>query len=179
MPDPVQAFLARWQASGAAERANRQPFLSELCDVLGVPRPEPTVPDEAANPYVFEKAVTFCHGDGTSSTGRIDLYKRGPLVLETKQGSDAVERRTSPTSPTRPTGTSKRGTALRHTKGWDDAMVRARGQAEQYARALPVPEGRPPFVIVADVGHTHVGSSPRTAKLSAWHPARGTRHAAG
>jgi hypothetical protein len=35
--DPA-AFIARWQKSGAAERANYQLFLSELCDLLGVPR---------------------------------------------------------------------------------------------------------------------------------------------
>ena len=45
--DPA-AFIARWQKSGAAERANYQLFLSELCDVLGVPRPDPTTPDDAA-----------------------------------------------------------------------------------------------------------------------------------
>ena len=32
-------------------------------------------------------------------------------------------------------------------------MARAKRQAEQYVRALPVAEGRPPFIIVADVGH--------------------------
>jgi hypothetical protein len=35
---------------------------------------------------------------------------------------------------------------------FDDAMQRARGQAEGYARALPAEEGRPPFLIVIDVG---------------------------
>ena len=33
-------------------------------------------------------------------------------------------------------------------------MVKARGQAEQYARALPLDEGWPPFLIVVDVGHS-------------------------
>jgi len=32
-------FIRRWGNSGAAERANYQLFLSELCDLLGVPRP--------------------------------------------------------------------------------------------------------------------------------------------
>jgi hypothetical protein len=41
--DPA-AFIARWQQSGATERANYQHFLSELCDVRGVPRPDPTTP---------------------------------------------------------------------------------------------------------------------------------------
>jgi hypothetical protein len=32
-------------------------------------------------------------------------------------------------------------------------MQRARGQAEAYARALPAEEGRPPFLVVVDVGN--------------------------
>ena len=48
MTDDIQRFIARWQASGAAERANYQLFLSELCDVLNTPRPDPTTPDEVA-----------------------------------------------------------------------------------------------------------------------------------
>ena len=32
-------------------------------------------------------------------------------------------------------------------------MLRARGQAEQYARSLPAAEGRPPFLVVVDVGN--------------------------
>ena len=38
-------------------------------------------------------------------------------------------------------------------KGFDDALLRARSQAEGYARALPAGEGRPPFLIVVDVGN--------------------------
>ena len=84
-PSSIDAFIRRWAASGAAERANYQLFLSELCDVIGVPRPEPQAADDAQNGYVFEKAVPLPHG----TTGRIDLYKRGCFVLEAKQGSDA------------------------------------------------------------------------------------------
>jgi hypothetical protein len=40
---------------------------------------------------------------------------------------------------------------VRGTAAWDAAMLRARGQAEQYAKALPE---WPPFLIVADVGHS-------------------------
>lgn len=157
MSDPattaaVSDFLLRWEASGAAERANYQLFLSELCDLLDLPRPEPTRPDDRDNAYVFERSVTFRHGDGSSSVGRIDLYKRGCFVLEAKQGSDptavcAVK------EPEPGWLTSRRGTAVRGTKGWDLAMLKAKGQAEQYARALPHEEGWPPFLIVVDVGH--------------------------
>jgi hypothetical protein len=73
MPDDIQRFIARWQASGAAERANYQLFLSELCDVLDVSPPDPTTPDEASNAYVFVKSVPLPH----SATGRTDLYRHG------------------------------------------------------------------------------------------------------
>ncbi|MET0623097.1 MAG: type IIL restriction-modification enzyme MmeI [Pyrinomonadaceae bacterium] len=149
----INNFIERWASSGAAERANYQIFLAELCDVLGVPRPEPTKPDEDENAYVFEKSVIFYHGDGTSSTGRIDLYKRGCFVLEAKQGSEQRNQLqpelAAPTKRAR-----RRGTAVRGTQGWNEAMMAARGQAEQYARALPASEGRPPFLVVADVGHS-------------------------
>lgn len=136
----LESFLARWEASGASERANYQLFLSELCDQLGVERPEPSQPDEALNRYVFEKAVTFAHGDGSTSHGRIDLYRRGCFVLEAKQGAlgDAPVARV--------------GHGRRKTAGWDEAMMKARGQAESYARALPASEGWPPFLLVVDVG---------------------------
>ncbi len=32
----VQDFIAHWSAASASERANSQPFLLELCDLLGV-----------------------------------------------------------------------------------------------------------------------------------------------
>ncbi len=78
----VAAFIARWQGSGAAARANYQLFLSELYDAFEVPRPEPAAQDDAANACVFERTVVFRHADDTTSTGRIDLYKRGAFVLE-------------------------------------------------------------------------------------------------
>ena len=83
MTDDIQRFITRWQASGAAERANYQLFLSELCDMLNTPRPGPTTSDEASNAYVFEKSVPLPHG----AAGRIDLYRRGCFVLEAKQGA--------------------------------------------------------------------------------------------
>ncbi len=84
-------FIRRWQDSGSAERANYQMFLAELCrDVLGVAPPHPSVANDEKNVYVFERTVRFQHGDGTVSTGRIDLYKRSCFVLETKQGVAAA-----------------------------------------------------------------------------------------
>ncbi|MHB8764597.1 MAG: type IIL restriction-modification enzyme MmeI [Deferrisomatales bacterium] len=111
----ITRFITRWRASGAAERANYQLFLSELCDVLQVPRPDPAAPDEEGNAYVFEKTVRFANPDGTESLGRIDLYRRGCFVLEAKQGADRASLTPGPT----PTGGGapprRRGTAVRGT----------------------------------------------------------------
>jgi hypothetical protein len=149
-PQDIQNFIARWKESGAAERANYQLFLSELCDVLEVERPAPSRGDDDQNAYVFERAVTFHNPDGSTSNGRIDLYKRGCFVLEAKQGSDKA---TTPAplfegvaEPVAKSSKGRRGTAVRGTRGWDVAMRAARGQAEQYVRALPVSEGNPPFM---------------------------------
>ncbi|WP_263352740.1 type IIL restriction-modification enzyme MmeI [Acidicapsa acidisoli] len=81
-------FITRWQQSSAAERANYTLFLSELCDYLDLPRPDPSQADEDANSYVIDKAVYFQNLDGSSTTNYIDLYKRNCFVLEAKQGSN-------------------------------------------------------------------------------------------
>lgn len=145
----LDAFIERWQSSGAAERANYQLFLSELCDLLDLPRPDPAGPDDRLNAYVFEKAVPLAHG----TTGRIDLYKRGCFVLEAKQGSD----QTSPPKGGTEGGPRKTGHGRRGSSTWDTAMEQAKNQAQSYARGLPAAEltegRRPPFVLVVDVGH--------------------------
>ncbi len=153
----VDSFIQRWAASGAAERANYQLFLTELCTLLEVPPPEPTRPDDADNAYVFERSVHFQEDDGSTSIGRIDLYKRACFVLEAKQGSDAQAadaEEAAALMPGKAKRAKRRGTAVRGTAEWDDAMVRARGQADRYARALPAAEGWPPFLVVVDVGHS-------------------------
>lgn len=153
-PEQVARFIAHWAPSGGAERANFPSFAHNLCDVLAVPHPEPTLPDVSENAYVFERDVTFQNLDGSTSIGRIDLYKRSCFVLDAKQGSEQTEADDTLKLSAEPKKKTKRGTAIRGTKGWDDAMVKARGQAEQYARALPTDEGWPPFLIVVDVGHS-------------------------
>jgi type I restriction-modification system DNA methylase subunit len=145
----VQKFIDDWSHSSAAERANFPHFLLELCDILGVARPDPSVGDDSKNHYVFERNVTFPEG----GTGRIDLYKKGAFVLEAKQGSEKTQTDAQFSLLAEPKPT-KRGTAVRGTKGWDDAMLRARGQAYAYAQALPASDGWPPFLIVVDVGHS-------------------------
>ena len=127
-PPAVDAFIHRWEKASGSERANYQLFLTELCTLLELPQPDPAREDTRDNAYVFERRVRFRHGDGSESPGFIDLYRRGHFVLEAKK------------------------IRKEQGKGFDDAMLRARGQAEQYARALPAAEGRPPLVLVVDVG---------------------------
>ena len=165
----IQEFIQRWSNSGGAERANYQLFLSELCDVLQVARPEPTVEDDARNAYVFERNVLFDNLDGTHTTRRIDLYKRGCFVLESKQG--VLQHDAAPVLSARQQelrAKRKRGHGTRGTAAWDDAMFRARGQAEQYAAGEDAAEtglggddvdglGPPLFVFPAAVDQRQVG----------------------
>jgi hypothetical protein len=147
-------FITRWtRQEGGAERANYALFLSELCEVLDLPRPDPAGVTTDRNDYVFERFIR--RPDGTN--GRIDLYKRDAFVLEAKQSRQTPGDKfvdpgaTQPDllgAPTQPLG---RRTARR---GWDVLMLNARSQAEDYARHLPQDHGWPPFVVVCDVGHS-------------------------
>lgn len=112
----IESFIARWQGVAASELATAQSFVTELCRILDVESPT------HQQDYMFERPITFRHGDGGVSAGRIDCYRRGCFVLEAKKLK-----------------VSGGGTP---SKGFDDALLRARSQAEGYARALPAEEGR-------------------------------------
>ena len=132
----LQAFANKWTASGASERANKDAFLLEFCDALGVPRPNPTTGDPEKDHYVFEKDAPVLNEGGVSSVKKIDLYRAGHFILEAKQGSEA--------------GAKKLGTAKRNTPGWNQAMNDAFGQALGYARSFDEPA---PFIVVCDIGY--------------------------
>ena len=129
--DQLEPFIARWSDVGGTERANYQLFLTELCSMLGLPQPDPAGDDTEQNAYVFERRVDIHKPDGTSTRGFIDLYKRGCFVLEAKQTGKVLD-----------------------TDGWDKAMLKAQNQADQYVRSLATAEGRPPFIVVTDVGRS-------------------------
>jgi len=127
----IDAFIERWRDTGGKERANYQLFLTELCQLLDLPGPEPAGADDSDDAYVFERRVDIHHPDGTVNRGYIDLYKRGHFVLEAKRVGEKHE-----------------------SSRWDKAMLRAAAQADTYIRALPADEGRPPFLLTCDVGKT-------------------------
>lgn len=130
----AHAFISRWKGVTASELSTSQSFVIQLCELLGVAPPHPTPEQD----YMFERPITFTHGDGSTSAGRVDCYRRGHFVWESKKLK---------------AGLQAQQTGGATTKAFDDALLRARQQAEDYARALPASEGRPPFVVVVDVGH--------------------------
>ena len=156
-PAEVDAFIDRWEKSGGSESANFQMFAGELCDLLGVAKPDPSEERNEYNDYTFERRVDFKHDDGSTSPKRIDLYRRGCFVMEAKQSAKrAAPKAGDPLQPAllpEDTMQVKAGTATRGTRGWDRAMRAAKRQAEDYARALPKEHGWPPFILVVDVGH--------------------------
>lgn len=131
----VRAFVEKWSPSGAAEHSNSQSFLNDLCDLLGVERPNPATGDAKLDRYVFERPVLLAK-EGNASIGHVDLFKDGHFILEAKQGSHL--------------GTKRIGTARRGTAAWNIAMKDAYGQALGYAKTLDEP---PPFIVTTDIGH--------------------------
>jgi hypothetical protein len=145
----INAFIERWsQARGGAERANYQMFLTELCQALDLPRPDPASHETAHNDYVFERGVKRRESEGAASTLRIDLYKRGCFILEAKQ-SRAAQRDDQP----RLFSDADAASTAAGEGRWDVLMRNARKQAEDYVFRLPPDHAAPPFIIVCDVGY--------------------------
>jgi hypothetical protein len=148
-------FVARWRASGGSERANFHQFAIELTHLLGVDAPKPASSDAQSDDYRFERPVTFIH-TGTQSPGFIDLYRAHHFVMEAKQGVDkgrAPDAAQPELVIDGPAKKLRQGHGVRGTRRWDDTMLRARNQADGYARAVARDDGWPPFLLIVDVGH--------------------------
>jgi len=151
----TKAFIERWKHSSGKERANFPSFANELCQLLDVKLPDPSTEDDNYNNYAFERSVDFKYPDGSTSKGRIDLYKRGCFVMEAKQSrlKDRAKAITVKGQPELfPAEQAPRGQRSAN-RAWDQLMLNARRQAEFYAKALPPSHGWPPFILVCDVGH--------------------------
>lgn len=143
---PVDEFIYKWQNSGGYESGASQMFITELCILLGVPKPDAPRPEVADNTYVFEKSVERIGPSGPKFIARIDLWLKGRFIWESKQG----------VSPAAPGSVNARrsGHGTRGTPDHDTALLKARMQAVDYAPLLPEGERNPPFVIVADIGYS-------------------------
>nr|WP_215908813.1 DNA methyltransferase [Phreatobacter stygius] len=111
-----------------------------------------------ADDYCFERPVRFRYEDGSTSPGRIDLYRKGSFVLEAKQstkrqkGGDTYDQLSFMLEGDGGgVAVKERPRAKAVASSWDVLMRSAKRQAEDYARAL---DEWPPFIIVVDVGHT-------------------------
>ncbi|MCC5788463.1 MAG: hypothetical protein JJT75_02430, partial [Opitutales bacterium] len=155
--EEVADFIQKWAGKDGGERANYQLFIGELCHLLGTPAPDPASSDTAENAYVFERQVEFSGNLSSDTTprsyGYIDCYKRGCFVLETKQGVEKKTREALSDAGREREARRRKGHGVRGSRAWDETLVKARNQADRYVRGLPPTEGRPPFLIVADVGH--------------------------
>ncbi len=148
----IDDFITRWKASGGSERANFQQFAIELTQLLGVDAPKPATADAQSDDYRFERPVTFIH-TGTQSRGFVDLYRRGSFIMEAKQGVHRTATDDHQLSLLADTPKQRQGHGQRGSARWDDTMLRARNQADGYARAVARTDGWPPFLVIVDVGH--------------------------
>ncbi len=125
-------------------------FVLSLTRLLGVPQPANT---HAAG-YSFNFPITV---PGTTTSNFLDLYHRGHFVWESKQFVAPKEEQTDLELTAIKAGVldgKKKSGPIRGSGAWDDAMIRAKGQAERYVRNLPTAEPNPPFIIVCDLGHS-------------------------
>lgn len=132
-PSAVNNFLKRWKGNSGSERSNFQSFIHDLCTLLDLPHPDPGEDDTKQNAYVFERFIASPRVDGNTDNRYIDLYRRDCFVLEGKQ-------------------TGKELASRSHQNAINAAVT----QAERYIRGLPqeeVEHGRPPFIVVVDVGN--------------------------
>jgi hypothetical protein len=157
----IDQLLEKWLGTeGGAERANYQMFLTELCQALELPAPDPK--GSGLGDYQFEAPVKSEAALGKKGTGRIDLYKRAHFILEAKQSQvkpGEAQPEDAPEPPPQPIydlfgnpvgyEAPKRGAPR-----YDRLMADARLQAERYALALPSEHEAPPFLIVADIGRS-------------------------
>lgn len=152
--DKLSQLIEGAKASGGSEMANAQLFVERLTGALGVEAPAMAREENRLNDYVFERAVTFHHPGGTTSSGRIDCYKRDCFILEAKQSAKREKARASEQLELVGVETKQKlGHAKRGTKSWDKVMIAAKKQAEDYARALPTNHDYPPFLLIVDVGN--------------------------
>ncbi len=79
MSERLRRLAERWADAPAAERANAQVYLIELCEALEVERPGPS-----GSGYQFELPIRAVYPDGTESTNFVDLYKQDCFLLEAK-----------------------------------------------------------------------------------------------
>ena len=86
----IDEFIARWTASSGNERANFHLFAVELCDILGVPRPQIAQENRNLNDYTFERTVKSSHISSVKATGGIDLYQKNSFLMEAKQSRQGL-----------------------------------------------------------------------------------------
>ena len=116
----------RWQGARAGERANLQLYVVELCEALGVGRPQPR-----GTGCEFELQIDAISVEGTEAKNFIDSWKAGHFALESKDDA-----------PTRKGSTAN-----------EALLRRAYGQVRSYVHHVPG-EGPPAYLMVLDVGKT-------------------------
>ncbi|MBW4419098.1 MAG: hypothetical protein KME13_07690 [Myxacorys californica WJT36-NPBG1] len=87
----IEAFINNWTGSSGNERANSQSFFVDLCDALGVKRPN-AKGSILGDPYCFEKDVKFFSLNGPVTSKFIDFYKVDHFIIEAKLGGHYTPR---------------------------------------------------------------------------------------
>jgi len=123
-----------------AASANYALFLTEFTEVLGLEKPLPATDSGQNDHYRLERPVTSA-AIGETSKKFIDFYRRGSFILETKQGSQPKVPDDGQPALAAVPAVRRLGHGVRGTRAWDKSMVKARGQADNYARSIAREDG--------------------------------------
>ena len=133
----ISSFIARWTASGAAERANYQLFLSELCDALDLPRLTLRGRRDAKRLRLREdRAAAARHGRPHRPVSPRRVRARGQAGQRPRRRAASFVAAGRATAQAAQSGTA---TAAPRPGKWPWS---APGSRRNYARILPVDEVR-------------------------------------
>lgn len=125
------AFINKWRGATVSEESAFSGWLTDLCALIGVPPPD----GKGTADYTLEYGVNKPLG----TKGFIDCYKRGAFVMEAKNTIHDPRGRDPGTGAARP-------------QALELSFQRAFVQARDYAGQVPKPHGRPPFLILVELG---------------------------
>jgi hypothetical protein len=88
----TSTFIAKWKDSAASERANKDSFLNDLCDVPGVPRPDPKTGDPDRDRYAAIRNLIATSGGAQQrwTIGRAAAAFKGSRKKEVESVLDSL-----------------------------------------------------------------------------------------
>ena len=153
--EKLELLILEAKASGGSELANYQLFVIGLCNALGLKPPDMAKDDTALNDYVVRAPYDLqtCRWLNHRADASIATSAIASSLKPSNRQSATQTAGSKPVATCCPKPASAARSSIAHEGAGTRSCLAARKQAEDYARALPVDHGYPPFLLIVDVGH--------------------------